>query len=114
MVALRRWEVIAPKTPASDWAYKGNGPGRRDRRQEYLAALQKALGEGVVLTGPQADRFIDDDDDFDAFLSALIARAAQLGATDPVPRGMRWLAMREGWIHLPTPGSLTKLATANA
>jgi len=55
---------------------------------------------------------VDDDDDFDAFVSALVARAAQLGLTDPVARGMRWQAFREGWIQLPTTGSIFRLAAA--
>ncbi len=58
--------------------------------------------KGVVHV-PEAyvERCVDDDDDFDAFISALVARAVELNLTDPISRGDAWLAMREGWIHLP-------------
>ena len=42
-----------------------------------------------------------DDDDLDAFICALVARAARLGATDPPAESQLELARREGWIHLP-------------
>jgi hypothetical protein len=52
----------------------------------------------------------DDDDEFDALISAVVARAAQRCLTDPIPLGQAWLAMREGWIHLPLRDSLHQLA----
>ena len=52
---------------------------------------------------------VADDDDFDALVSALVARAVEVGATDPIPSGHHWLAMREGWIHLPASGNITAL-----
>lgn len=111
MVALRRWEVIPPGSAPSTWSYKGDKPGRRDRREQYLAVLQDRLGGQVTMSAAHREAFVDDDDDFDAFVSALVARAAQLGMTDAIPRGMAWLAMREGWIHVPETGSLASLAT---
>lgn len=110
MAALRRWEIVAPGTAPTTWTYKGEKPGRRNRRGQYLAALESVLGGRVLMSAEHRARCVDDDDDFDAFVSALVARAAQLDRTDPVPRGMRWLAMREGWIQVPTAGSLSDLA----
>ncbi len=110
MAALRRWGAIAPGTAAPDWSYKGDAPGRRERRQEHLAGLLARLDDTLALTAKQSECFVDDDDDFDALISALVARAAHVGQTDPIPRGMKWHALREGWIHLPTPGSLPRLS----
>ena len=42
-----------------------------------------------------------DDDDLDAFICALVARAARVGATVPPAESQLELAKREGWIHLP-------------
>lgn len=46
---------------------------------------------------------------FDALVSALVARAAQLGRVEPIPEPLRAAAAVEGWITLPT-GSLADLA----
>ncbi len=77
MAALRRWGIIATGAPSSDWSYKGEKPGRREHREEHLAALLDKLGSAVTLTDDQSQRLIEDDDDFDGFVSALIARAAR-------------------------------------
>lgn len=87
-------------------------PGRSDRRAQHLAAVRGQLKDTVTMSAEHERACVEDDDDFDAFVCALVARAAQVGHTDPIPLGMRWLAMREGWIHLPAPGSLQQLAAA--
>lgn len=112
MAALRRWGVIAAGTAATEWSYKGHAPGRRDRREQHLAKLLDLLATSVALTDEQAQTCVADDDDFDALVSALVARAVQVGLTDPIPRGMRWLALREGWIHLPSTESAPLLAAS--
>lgn len=112
MAALRRWHIVSPGSPSSSWSYKGDKPGRRERRAEHLATLRSRLGATLQMSAAYETACIEDDDDFDAFVSALVARAAQVGRTDPIPRGMRWQAMREGWIHLPLPDSAGQLATA--
>ncbi len=48
-----------------------------------------------------ADAMIADDDAFDAVITALIARTADLGLTPAPPDDVRDTAMREGWIHVP-------------
>lgn len=112
MAALRRWGVIAPGSSSASWSYKGDKPGRRDNRAQHLAALRTGLGDSLRMSAEYEALCIEDDDDFDAFVSALVARAVQTGQVDPIPLGMRWLALREGWIHLPLPGSAGQLATA--
>jgi hypothetical protein len=109
MAALRRWGVVAAGLPPREWAYKGDAADRRERRTAHLAALMERLGGIVALTAQQQIACEADDDDFDALISALVARAVEVGRVDPVPAGMRWLALREGWIQLPEPGSLREL-----
>ena len=48
-------------------------------------------------------------DAFDAFLAALVARAAGLRLTDQPPQEMAALAALEGWIHLRVRGALRQL-----
>jgi hypothetical protein len=109
MAALRRWGVVAAGSPSSQWAYKGDADDRRERRASHLAALMEGLDRVVALSDEHKAACEADDDDFDALISALVARAVEVGRVDPVPAGMRWLALREGWIQLPEPGSLGEL-----
>jgi hypothetical protein len=45
-----------------------------------------------------------DDHGLDAFVCALVARAALAGLTTGPARGQVDVARREGWIHVPTAG----------
>jgi hypothetical protein len=111
MAALRRWEVISLDTPPQEWSYKGHGPGRGERRAQHFAKLCELLDGSVAMSDEFAELCVADDDDFDAFVSALVARATELSQTDTIPRGMHWQALREGWIQLPSPDSVGQLAT---
>ena len=64
----------------------------------------------MLLSEDVRDRCLADDDCFDAFLSSPIACAAASGRTLPPGPAERSVAEREGWIHLPAPDSLEKLA----
>jgi len=109
--ALRRWGLIASGTAAKDSAYKGGAPGRSQRREQLLMGLLGLLAGTVEMPDAVAARCVEDDDELDAFVCALVVRAVEIGASDPVPRGMRWAALREGWIHLPSADALPRLAT---
>ncbi len=113
MAALRRWKIIQPDTPPTSWAYKGHKPGRRERREQHMSRLLDLLNGAVCVPSAYIERCVDDDDDFDAFISALVARAVELELTDPIPRGDAWRAMREGWIHLPLAESSDLLASTS-
>jgi len=56
MAALRRWQVIDPSTPPSEWSYKGSAPGRQARREQHLARLQQLLDGAVEITDVVAAR----------------------------------------------------------
>lgn len=81
--------------------YKGKA-GRRVR-QEIVDELQARM---PWLEVPSA--CVDEDDLLDAFVAALVARAAQLGHVHPVPPALSEIASREGWICIPT-GELREL-----
>lgn len=109
--ALRQWGLITEGTSVAEAAYKGGSPGHRARRERLLHDLQAALGDTVAVSPDFEKQCLDDDDMLDAYLCALLARAVHVGRSDPIPRGMRWLALREGWIHLPATDSLSRLLT---
>jgi predicted nuclease with RNAse H fold len=73
-------------------------------RQTQLAALVTDLtgaAPWLDLTR-HASLCTSNDDSFDAVVTALIARAAALGLTEPPERTEREIAGREGWVHMPT------------
>lgn len=84
--------------------YKDAGQAVAVRRR-IVAGLAADLGlpEKVLEPG------VEDDDLLDAFVSALVARAAARGQTTAPEDDDREVAATEGWIHLPTvrPGELT-------
>jgi len=108
--ALRRWGLV---TGTKDASYKGSKPGRHERRVELLAGIRGQLDGAVDVPDDFAKACEADDDNLDAFISALVARSVDVaGCSDPVPLGLRWSAIREGWIHLPTEDSLGRLTGA--
>jgi predicted nuclease with RNAse H fold len=64
----------------------------------------------LTLSLEQATTCEENDDCFDALISALVARASALGLCEEVPDDLLEAARREGWIALPTVGSLERLA----
>lgn len=99
--ALRRWGL--------PWrGYKGH---------EHAAELQALVSSFADetrgwLSLSKADRAEceSSDDAFDALVAACVARAAWVGAVDPIPEEDRAAALREGWITLPIEQSLKDLA----
>lgn len=110
--ALRCWEVIPPGTSVADASYKGPKPGREDRRRSMMSTLRDRLDGQVEISDAAFELCVADDDDLDALVSALAARAVETGQCAQIPRGMRWAAAREGWIHVPLSDSLAMMAVA--
>jgi len=108
--ALRRWGVVPAGTSVLDAAYKTNKSGRENRRRTMMTSLRLQLAGQVDVDDATFDRCVSNDDDLDAFVSALVARAVQIGQSEAIPHSLRWAAMREGWIHLPLADSLERLA----
>jgi len=108
--ALREWGLSPAGWSADPGSYKGPDPTAVGRRERLVDALLDEL-EGWVEIEPHLVAFSKRDDDaLDALVCALVARAAELGATGQPP-GDSPLAAREGWIHLPRRGPLSGLAS---
>ena len=97
------WAVEAyPAGALKRWGLVSRGYKRAANRAvlgELCAALQTAAP--WLLPGEHASTMARDDDAFDAVITALIARAAELGRTTAPPAPDREIAAREGWIHVP-------------
>lgn len=107
--ALRRWLPDAWLGPKPD-SYKGDAQSAAARRELLLAGLVDGLGQGFVISEDQRAACVRSDDVLDALVCALLARAVQLRLTlRPQPGEENQRAQREGWIHLPDPGSLGAL-----
>jgi hypothetical protein len=105
--ALRCW--LAPSFEARP-APTYKGADAQDRRAVLLAALLSLLGGAFSISQTFQDACVASDDCLDALLCALVARAAERGRTVwPKTDEQRRLAPIEGWIHLPTPDSLSGL-----
>jgi len=87
--------------------------GQRARREALLSELER-LAEWLRWKDDARDRCVESDDCLDAFLCALIARAAAVGLTAWPKKKKEWRAARsEGWIHLPRADSLSALVRAS-
>jgi len=105
--ALTRWGLERRGYKASGNSERKRG--QRAKREELLAALE-GPADWLRWEGDARDRCVESDDFLDAFLCALIARAAAVGQTVWPKKKKEWKAARaEGWIHLPRPDSLPKL-----
>lgn len=81
--------------------------GQRDAREKLVDEIARRAPWLDLAFAREA--CIDSDDALDALLASLVARAAALGKTAPPPAGQAGRIGREGWIHLPEPGTLEQL-----
>jgi hypothetical protein len=106
-----RFVEVYPAAALIRWGEAGSGYKGADKAP--LRALVASIGEALPaleLDPAQRELCARVDDAFDALVAALVGRAALLGLTDPPPAELREQAAEEGWIHLPCPGSLPRLA----
>lgn len=98
--ALHRWGL----------PHKGykTGGGAGAVRAEILTLIEGAAPWLRMDEGQRA-RCLASDHILDALVASLATRAAAIGRTDRPPDEMVDQARREGWIHLPAPGSLSHL-----
>jgi len=89
--ALHHWEL-------AEAGYK------KARGREGLEKLAQTMFDRCprLATDQARTRCTARDDDLDAFICAVIAKAARSGQTQTVHREDEHLAAEEGWIHLPT------------
>ena len=97
------WAVEAyPAGALKRWGLTSRGY-KREANRTVLAGLVDAVQTAVtwLVLGDRHSQMRSDDDAFDAVVTALIARAAELGFTTPPSADDRPVALREGWIHVP-------------
>ena len=96
---------VYPAPALSAWGIKATGYKSRagaGRLPALLDALTDELG-GLQLDPEQRGLATTDHNCFDAIVASLVARAAALGLTFPPDPGEEAdVAVREGWIHLPS------------
>ncbi|MBI5511452.1 MAG: DUF429 domain-containing protein [Deltaproteobacteria bacterium] len=90
--------------------YKATGAMAVSVRKAILAVLEQTEGRGWVHWVPHArERCASTDHALDAFICALVARAAQLGFVEAVPSEHAAAARAEGWIAVPHREALQSL-----
>lgn len=82
-----------------------------EQRLAILEGLEDAGADWLSLAKDVREARLQNDDAFDSFVCALVARAAAIGRTLPPQNVQRATAEREGWIHLPTPASIDCLGS---
>lgn len=85
-----------------------NAKTDQDVRSRLLAEIL-ARASWLSIDQDTSSRLTRIGDAFDAFIAALVARAAAIGMTDRPPPQLAQLAAVEGWIHLPFPDALASL-----
>lgn len=104
---------VYPAAALARWGQRAGGYKGR-RAAEALPDMVKQLRQALPAldVGDHRHSLEARDDDFDALVASLVARAAALELTEGPGEESRERAQREGWIHLPRPGTLASLATA--
>jgi hypothetical protein len=100
--ALRVWGLPSRR-------YKGPKTEDVARRHALVDAFREATGGWLELGDADDAAIRASDHAFDALVAAVVARAAQLGRTLPIPDELCAAARAEGWIHLPQAGFLAGL-----
>ena len=108
--SLRAWHLSQHDHPQDPGTYKGPSAGARRRRARIARDILSAGAGWLAMTPEQVDACVESDHILDAVISALTARAADLGAVrereDPEKAAI------EGWIVLPF-GRLATLGGAD-
>lgn len=93
--------------------YKDRSVGKtagKHARTELVVSFLAETHPWLELGAEEQEKCIASDNELDALIAALTTRAAQLGMTRaPTTDRQRKLARIEGWIHVPTVGSLPLL-----
>lgn len=93
---------VYPAASLAIWGQPSSGYKDAGRGVAVRRHIAEGLTEALGLTVRALEPGIEDDDLLDAFVSALVARAAAQGHTTAPGDDDRDVAATEGWIHLPT------------
>lgn len=101
--SLLRWG-LSPATWGEDpGSYKGDGADRLGRRGRLMEMVIEECGDRLDFGGDE-ERFVESDDELDALVCALMARASATGKVEAIPQECQSAALQEGWIQLPPEG----------
>jgi predicted nuclease with RNAse H fold len=105
---------VYPAAALKVWGFAASGYKRKEGRArgKLLTDLAERTREWLDLSASVYAACETSDDVLDAVVAALVARAAAVGLCESIPVALHERARREGWIALPTPGSLARLARA--
>ncbi len=110
--------VVAEVYPAAAlvvWGFEPAGYKRvagLQKRKGLIAALEVATRDWLEISDQALAMCKKSDDCLDALVASLVARAAAVGLTQAPPSDRLAQVQREGWIHLPSVGSLDRLSHA--
>jgi predicted nuclease with RNAse H fold len=90
---------VYPAAALRQWRY--DTTGYRQHAEIRARLLASVASGGWLDLGACSDDLVRTDHAFDAFVSALVARAAAVGKVMPVPDELAEDAAIEGWIQLP-------------
>jgi hypothetical protein len=104
---------VYPAAALAVWGlpFKGYKPGSagsaksahaRGVREAIVVAIERKLRGAITIDDSHRAGLVDNDDLLDAFVAALVTRAAGVGHTVAPRPDQRALAEQEGWIHVPS------------
>ncbi|MEZ5246259.1 MAG: DUF429 domain-containing protein [Acidimicrobiales bacterium] len=88
-----------PGGSLAKWGLRSTGY-KDEAGTDARRAIVDALADHIDLAGT-AGRLVDNDDDLDAVITAVVAGLAHMGLTTSAPPEHRDVARVEGWIHVP-------------
>jgi hypothetical protein len=91
--------------------YKGSRPDRREARRGLVEQLRLQAPWLIAAREADRERLKENDHELDALIAALVARAKASGLCDEDYDVTSCNARSEGWIALPLPNALTRLAS---
>lgn len=98
---------VYPKAALLRWGLK---PTSKKQTRELFAALLSATSTWLRITDEMRPVLESNRDALDSLIAAIITRAAALGLCELIPPEDLSSAKQEGWIALPLPDSLSRLA----
>jgi hypothetical protein len=104
---------VYPAAALVVWGFEPTGykrVGGLHKRKSLIEALTEATRDWLEISNQAVGMCEKSDDCLDALVAALVARAAAVGLTLLPPRDRLEQVQREGWIHLPSAGSLERLS----
>lgn len=104
---------VYPAAALVVWGFEPAGYKRvagLEKRRSLIAALEGATRGWLEVSERARGMCEKSDDCLDALVASLVARAAAVALTQLPSRDRLDQVRREGWIHLPSPGSLDRLS----